>query len=115
MEPELSRLSSISRLTRGIAFLGTPHDGALDWADSLSRSTEKYIRRTHHEIQSVFRSNSLVVARIQKTFSTAVSTRIQEGLQPIQIACFYEELPTSDGQVGAKAWLQRVWATDECP
>lgn len=86
-------LQNILRWTRGIAFLGTPHHGAglARWAELLSRSIG-VVKQTNPEIVEVLRRDSEVLARIQESFHTIVMTRSKEG-QPIEISCFYEELP----------------------
>jgi hypothetical protein len=98
-------LQNILRSTRGIAFLGTPHHGAglAQWAELLSRSIG-VIKQTNTEIVTVLRRESEVLARIQDSFHAIVMARSGERLQPIQISCFYEELPLPGvGQVGPKA------------
>ncbi|KAK3292166.1 uncharacterized protein B0H64DRAFT_364874 [Chaetomium fimeti] len=87
-------LQNIFRSTRGIAFLGTPHHGAglARWAELLARSIG-VIKQTNTEIVAVLKHESEVLARIQDSFHTMVLSRSGEGLQPIDISCFYEELP----------------------
>lgn len=41
----------------------------------------------------VLRRDSEVLARIQDSFHTMVMARSKESLPPIEITCFYEELP----------------------
>ncbi len=96
--------------TRGIVFLGTPHDRDGRWADSLFRSL-KAIRKPNNDLE-VLGSDSESLPRIQVAFSAWVVARNREGSQPIQITCFYEELPSLLGQVGAKAWLHGAWLTN---
>jgi hypothetical protein len=57
----------------------------------LSR-TVGIIKQTNTEIVAVLKRNSEVLARIQDSFHTMVMARSREG-QPIEITCFYEELP----------------------
>ncbi|KAH6842448.1 hypothetical protein B0I37DRAFT_329709 [Chaetomium sp. MPI-CAGE-AT-0009] len=87
-------LQNILHSTRGIIFLGTPHHGAglARWAELLSRSIG-LVKQTNSEIVEVLRRDSEVLARIQDSFHTMVLARNKEGLQPIEISCFYEELP----------------------
>ncbi|KAK4164409.1 hypothetical protein QBC43DRAFT_262507 [Cladorrhinum sp. PSN259] len=87
-------LQNILRSTRGIIFLGTPHHGAglARWAELLSRSIG-LVKQTNSNIVEVLRRDSEVLARIQDSFHTMVIARIKEGLPPIEITCFYEELP----------------------
>ncbi|RYP67309.1 hypothetical protein DL771_007327 [Monosporascus sp. 5C6A] len=87
-------LQNILQSTRGIVFLGTPHHGAglARWAELLSRSIG-VIKQTNTEIVEVLKRESEVLARIQDSFHTMIMARSKEGLQPIEISCFYEELP----------------------
>ncbi|RYO85586.1 hypothetical protein DL764_009146 [Monosporascus ibericus] len=86
-------LQNILRSTRGIIFLGTPHHGAglARWAELLSRSIG-LVKQTNSKIVDVLRRDSEVLARIQDSFHTMVMARSKEGLPPIEISCFYEEL-----------------------
>ena len=87
-------LQNILRSTRGIIFLGTPHHGAglARWAELLSRSIG-LVKQTNSKIVEVLKRDSEVLARIQDGFHTMVMARSKEGLPPIEITCFYEELP----------------------
>jgi len=51
------------------------------------------IKQTNPQILQVLRSDSEVLARIQDSFHVMVRARNQEGIRPIEITCFYEELP----------------------
>ncbi|KAK1765234.1 hypothetical protein QBC33DRAFT_495970 [Phialemonium atrogriseum] len=87
-------LQSIIQQTLGIAFLGTPHRGAglARWAEMMSR-TIGMMKQTNAEIVQILRRDSEVLARIQDSFHGMVMARNQYGLPPIEITCFYEELP----------------------
>jgi pimeloyl-ACP methyl ester carboxylesterase len=87
-------LQNILHSTRGIIFMGTPHHGAglATWAERLSRSIG-LVKQTNSEIVEVLKRDSEVLARIQDSFHTMVMARGKEGLPPIEISCFYEELP----------------------
>lgn len=54
-----------------------------------------YIKQTNPDILKVFKRGSEVLDRIQMEFHTMVQARNVDsnGLQPINITCFYEELP----------------------
>ncbi|RYP49165.1 hypothetical protein DL769_011116 [Monosporascus sp. CRB-8-3] len=86
-------LQNILHSTRGIIFLGTPHHGAglARWAELLSRSIG-LVKQTNSKIVEVLRRDSEVLARIQDSFHTMVMARSKEGLPPVEISCFYEEL-----------------------
>jgi len=85
---------SLLRSTRGILFLGTPHHGSdlAKWTQWLAGSLG-VVKRTNTEIVRVLRRDSEVLARIQESFHTMIMARINEGLEPIEIICFFEELP----------------------
>ena len=96
-------MKNILEATHGIIFLGTPHHGS-----GLARCAEmlakliSLIKQTNYEILQVLKSDSEVLARIQNSFHTMVRARNQEGIQPIEITCFFEELPLpSIGSVSA--------------
>jgi hypothetical protein len=75
-------------------FLGTPHHGSglAQWADKLAK-TIGVIKQTNPQILAVLKRDSEVLARIQDAFHTMVRSRNLESLQPIEITCFFEELP----------------------
>lgn len=79
---------------RGIVFLGTPHHGSglAHWAESLAKAIG-VLKQTNPEILAVLKSDSEVLERIQGSFHTMIRARNQNGLAPIDITCFYEELP----------------------
>lgn len=87
-------LLNILECTRGILFIGTPHHGLglASWAEQLARSLG-LIKQTNPQIVEVLRSDSEVLARIQDSFHTMIRARNQAGGAPIEITCFYEELP----------------------
>jgi hypothetical protein len=51
------------------------------------------IKQTNPQILQVLQSDSEVLARIQDSFHVMVRARHQEGIRPIEITCFFEELP----------------------
>ncbi|KAF2497385.1 hypothetical protein BU16DRAFT_457660 [Lophium mytilinum] len=87
-------LRSILHSTHGIVFLGTPHHGSglAQWAEQIARSIG-VLKQTNPEIIAVLKRDSEVLARIQDGFHTMIRSRSKEGLRPIEITCFYEELP----------------------
>jgi len=90
-EPHIKRILDCCR---GIVFLGTPHHGAglAHWAESLAKAIG-VLRQTNAEILAVLKSDSEVLERIQGTFHTMIRARNQNGLAPLEITCFYEQLP----------------------
>jgi len=87
-------LKQVLHCTRGIIFLGTPHHGSglAHWAESLAKVIG-VLKQTNPEILAVLRSESEVLERVQNGFHTMIRSRAQDGLRPIEITCFYEELP----------------------
>lgn len=87
-------LRNILHSTRGIIFLGTPHHGSglARWAEALSRSIG-LVKKTNSKIVGVLNRDSEVLARIQDGFHTMVKARSSQNLPPIEITCFYEEMP----------------------
>ncbi|OKO90002.1 hypothetical protein PENSUB_13543 [Penicillium subrubescens] len=87
-------LHNILRSTLGIIFLGTPHHGAglAKWAEVVSRSIG-LVKQTNPDILEVLRRDSEVLARIQDGFHTMVKARNLVEPPPIEVTCFYEELP----------------------
>jgi hypothetical protein len=75
-------------------FLGTPHHGSglAQWAERLAK-TIGVLKQTNPHILGVLESDSEVLARVQDGFHTMVRSRNLERLHPIEITCFYEELP----------------------
>jgi hypothetical protein len=75
-------------------FLGTPHHGSglAQWAERLAK-TIGVLKQTNSQILKVLESDSEILARVQDEFHTMIRSRNLERLQPIEITCFYEELP----------------------
>ncbi|KAI1827201.1 hypothetical protein F4861DRAFT_494406 [Xylaria intraflava] len=80
--------------TRGIAFLGTPHQGSdlAPWAEKISRYLS-VIKQANSNIVAVLKRDSEILASIQDSFHTMLLARSEDMLPPIDITCFYEELP----------------------
>ncbi|RFU30301.1 hypothetical protein B7463_g6063, partial [Scytalidium lignicola] len=87
-------LQKVLHHTRGIIFLGTPHHGSglALWAERLAKVIG-LLKQTNPEILSVLQADSEVLARIQDSFHTMIRSRNQDGLLPIEITCFFEEIP----------------------
>lgn len=87
-------LQLIQACTSGIIFMGTPHSGS-----ALAHCAERLaqvlgiVNTTNPRIIRVLRKDSEVLARIQNEFHSLIRKRLQEDSSPIEITCFYEELP----------------------
>ncbi|KAF2798736.1 hypothetical protein K505DRAFT_405002 [Melanomma pulvis-pyrius CBS 109.77] len=87
-------LKKILYCTYGIIFLGTPHHGSglAHWAESLAKAIG-VLKQTNKEILAALKSDSEVLERVQHAFHTMIRSRGQDGFPPIEITCFFEELP----------------------
>lgn len=92
-QPPEEHLRSTLHSTRGVIFLGTPHQGSglAQWAEKLAKSVG-VLRQTNAEIIAVLKTESEILARIQRSFHSIIRSRVK-GLKPIDITCFYEQLP----------------------
>jgi protein SERAC1 len=63
------------------------------------------LKQTNPQIVAALETDSEVLARIQDEFHTMVRSRNQEGLQPIEITCFFEELPLPGVDVVSKKMI----------
>ncbi len=105
-------------------FLGTPHTGSnlARWAEPLARLI-RLLKQTNPDIVGVLERDSEVLARIQDSFYAMIMSRRQEGMSPIDISCFYEELPLptvgmvsrAEPQPGPKARLTSMSPNRSCP
>jgi pimeloyl-ACP methyl ester carboxylesterase len=86
-------IQQIERNTVGIVFLGTPHLGAdaAKWATFASRMLSA-VRQTNVNIVEVLKPDSEMLENIQKNFHSVLRQRI-DTQQPIEITCFFEQLP----------------------
>ena len=84
-------------------FLGTPHStsGLVHGAERLTR-TISAVKQTNTEILPELRSELEGLAGVQNSFQAMIQARNQEGLSPIEITCFYEELPLPG--IGIVSW-----------
>jgi protein SERAC1 len=87
-------LKQVLHCTRGIVFLGTPHQGSglAHWAEYIAKAIG-VLKQTNSEILAVLKSDSEVLERVQGCFHTMIRSRSQDGLPSIEITCFFEELP----------------------
>lgn len=88
-------LQAIYQSTKGIVFLGTPHhsSGLAVWAERLYRSIGMMVLPDFCKTR-VLRQDSEVLSQIQDGFHTMIQSRNRNSERPVEIACFYEELPT---------------------
>ena len=89
-----THLRKVLDCTRGIIFLGTPHHGSglTHWAEKLAQAIG-LVKQTNQQILAVLERDSEVLARIQDSFHVMIRSRAQDKLPPIEITCFFEELP----------------------
>ncbi|KAJ5159680.1 uncharacterized protein N7482_006684 [Penicillium canariense] len=93
------RHRQINCCTRGIVFIGTPHHGS-DLAP-VARKLARYLGRfkqTNSAILDVLEKGSDTLSRIQRDFANMLRSRNEVSkdpshLSPIEIVCFFEELP----------------------
>jgi protein SERAC1 len=87
-------LKQVLHCTRGIVFIGTPHQGfgLAHWAEYIAKAIG-VLKQTNSEILAVLKSDSEVLERVQGNFHTMIRSRSQDGLPSIEITCFFEELP----------------------
>lgn len=94
-------IRQIEQNTVGIVFMGTPHLGAdaARWA-TFATGIISAIKQTNVKIVEVLRPDSEMLASLQKDFQGVLRQRIDEH-QPVDITCFYEQLPVKvAGEVG---------------
>ena len=86
-------MNAIFSCTRGIIFLGTPHGGSglAEWGKGLACSIG-FIKQANSDILEVLKTESEILDRIQSDFHNSIRTRADLA-QPIDITCFFEELP----------------------
>ena len=79
--------------TFAIAFLGTPHHGAVkaQWV-ALANSLIALFKNVNKNIVTALTPNSEVLAEIESDYSTLIRKRSQEQKEEIKLVCFYEEV-----------------------
>ncbi|RSL37906.1 hypothetical protein CEP53_015375, partial [Fusarium sp. AF-6] len=89
-EPHLMKLESS---TIGLVFMGTPHFGAdkAKWG-SFCATMLGMVKKTNKSIVQILNPESEMLASIQKRFHEVLRLRQAKG-QPLNITCFYEEMP----------------------
>ncbi|KAH7237701.1 uncharacterized protein BKA55DRAFT_578152 [Fusarium redolens] len=88
-----SHLGQVFNCTKGIAFLGTPHRGswAADWA-KIPVWAMGQVKSTNRNILDVLQINNQYLEFIQTSFLSMLR-ELHESGRPLQITCFFEELP----------------------
>ena len=91
---EKPHIRDIYDSTIGIAFLGTPHRGAnlANWAAWLGRYTNM-VKKTNQDIINLLKPQSEVHDRINQDFHKMLLRQAQPQRRPLEITCFFEELP----------------------
>jgi protein SERAC1 len=81
-------------MTRGLVFLGTPHQGSAiaTWFEGLAKITG-LLKQTNDRILGDLKRESDELVRIQDSFHNMITSRDADGLPPIEVICCYEELP----------------------
>ena len=74
--------------------MGTPHHGSglAQWAELVAKSLG-LLKQTNPDIVAVLKRDSEVLARIQEDFHAMIRSRTQDRLHPVEITCFFEQLP----------------------
>lgn len=84
------------------------------WAELLAQSIG-LVKQTNAQILAVLQSESEVLARIQDSFHTMIRARNEDGLRPIEITCFFEQLPlpgigvVSSGHTSYRPYMLRSY------
>lgn len=86
-------VANISKSTRGIIFLGTPHQGSSQatWGAMLA-SMLGLVKQANVDIVKGLEKGAPALTEMQKRFCSLLANRQEEG-QAIEITCCSEELP----------------------
>lgn len=89
----MAHLSAVADSTFGIVFMGTPHRGSeqAHWGGILA-SVLGYVKQDNADLVNRLNKEEPRLALLQERFSRLLELR-KEAQQPIQVTCFYEELP----------------------
>ncbi|KAF2741827.1 hypothetical protein M011DRAFT_413767, partial [Sporormia fimetaria CBS 119925] len=98
-----AHLQDMMQSVVGICFLGTPHCGSdlANWG-SVVGNLAKFIKNANVDIINVLKTDSEVLARIQRDFHTMLRGPSFEFRAPIKITCFYEELSVAGAGIVPK-------------
>jgi hypothetical protein len=88
-------LRGIFEHAKGIIFMGTPHRGswAAYWAN-MSASALGLVRSTNTSLLAVMERDDQLLESLQRDFWAMVREQREAG-RPLEVACFFEELPMS--------------------
>ncbi|KAK8016862.1 hypothetical protein PG993_015051 [Apiospora rasikravindrae] len=89
-------IAAINKSTLGVVFLGTPHQGAdiAAYAKHLAR-TVGLVKQTNDTILKNLQRDSKELTTIQEAFDIHIRSRLQWGLSPLELKCFFEENPVT--------------------
>jgi len=89
-----SHLQDVFWSVVGICFLGTPHCGSdlARWG-SIMGSLASVIKKANVDLLNVLKTDSEVLARVQREFHTMLRGPMFERRPALNITCFWEELP----------------------
>ena len=89
----MSHLSAVADATAGIIFMGTPHRGSeqAQWGGILA-SVLGYVKQDNAELVKRLNKEEPRLALLQERFAKMLEMRKEVG-RPVNITCFYEELP----------------------
>ncbi|KAK4208982.1 hypothetical protein QBC37DRAFT_451409 [Rhypophila decipiens] len=88
-----SRLQTIFKCTKGIIFMGTPHQGSwmASWA-KIPISALGVVKSINSRLLKILEPNQEFLESIQDDF-VRLLRRMSVSQSPMEITCFYEELP----------------------
>lgn len=97
-------VNEVTKLTRGVLFLGTPHGGSdkTKWA-ALGEQVVRLFKSTNPENFKILEEDSVKLDDIGKAFQMQLRKRDEDPATKVEIACFFEEFPTNYGVIVTKA------------
>ena len=95
-----AHLQGIFDHTKGIMFMGTPHKGAwmADWAN-IPASALGLVKSTNKSLLQILQTDNQLLESVQVRFWTMIR-ELREGGRPLEVTCFFEELPLRMPMVG---------------
>lgn len=87
------RLRAIFESTKGLAFMGTPHDGSWtrDWAN-IRASDLGVLKSTNRSLLEILETDDEYLQSVQDRFGSLIQEKPTDG-HGLEITCFFEELP----------------------